>query len=93
MVKVTFTVDENTVELLRRTAARERKPQSWVVREAVAEYAARAGRLTPDEQRRMLEVLERLRHAPVERTLADVDREIAENRASRRAASRRRSSL
>ena len=90
MVKMTFTLDDATVVQLRRTAARKGKPQSWVVREAVADYAARADMLTPAEKARMLAVLERLRLAPVERTQADVDREIAEIRASRRAAGRRR---
>jgi predicted transcriptional regulator len=90
MVKVTFSLDEATVATLRRTAARTRKPQSWVVREAVAEYAAKADRLTPVEKQRMLEAIDRLQRAPVTRTQADVDREIAEIRASRRLAGRRR---
>ena len=45
MVKVTFTLDDDTVARLRRIAARARKPQSLVVREAIAEYAARGERL------------------------------------------------
>jgi predicted transcriptional regulator len=90
MVKMTFTLDDDTVARLRRTAERQGKPRSWVVREAVAEYAAKADMLTPAEKQRMLEALDRLRHAPVEKTSADVDREIADIRASRRAASLRR---
>lgn len=90
MVKVTFTLDEATVATLKRTAARHRKPQSWVVREAVAEYGAKEDRLTPEEKTRMLAALERLRSSPVTGTQADVDREIAEIRRSRRLSSLRR---
>lgn len=90
MVKVTFTLDEATVATLKRTAARHRKPQSWVVREAVAEYGAKEDRLTPDEKARMLAALERLSQAPITRTQAEVDHEIAEIRRSRRLASLRR---
>jgi len=43
MVKLTFSVDEETARTLRSTAERLRKPQRLIVREAVAEYAARAG--------------------------------------------------
>jgi predicted transcriptional regulator len=39
MVKVTFTVDDETVRTLRTIAERLGKPQSMVVREAVAEMA------------------------------------------------------
>ena len=38
MVQVTFTLDDQTVERLRRTASRLAKPQSYVVREAVREH-------------------------------------------------------
>jgi len=90
MVKMTFTLDDETVAKLKRAAARFDKPQSWVVREAVADYAAKSDMLTPEEKARMLEALERLRQAPIEKTSAEVDREIAEIRASRRAAGLRR---
>lgn len=90
MAKLTFSLDAATVATLKRTAARHRKPQSWVVREAVAEYGAKADRLTPDEQKQMLEALEWARTLPVTGTQADVDREIAEIRRSRRLSSLRR---
>jgi predicted DNA-binding protein len=90
MVKMTFTLDDDTVARLKRTAERRGKPRSWVVREAVAEYAAKADMLTPVEKQRMLEALERFKGTPVTGTNADVDREIAEIRASRRAASLKR---
>ena len=41
MPKVTFSLDDEAVRLLRRVAERSRKPQSLVVREAIAQYAAR----------------------------------------------------
>lgn len=90
MVKVTFTLDEPTVLKLRRTAERHNKPQSWVVREAVADYAAKSDMLTPEEKARMLEALECFKRTPITGTSADVDREIAEIRASRRASSLKR---
>jgi predicted nucleic acid-binding protein len=54
MVKMTFTFDEDTVGRLRQAAARLAKPQSYVVREAVREYAARVGALSEIERRQML---------------------------------------
>ncbi|MGH9458519.1 MAG: ribbon-helix-helix protein, CopG family, partial [Thermoanaerobaculia bacterium] len=43
--KVTFTLDDATLERLATTAERLRKPKSAVVREAIADYHERAGRL------------------------------------------------
>ena len=89
MVKVTFTLDDATVEELRRTAARLRKPQSQVVREAVAEYSARTDKLTERERQRMLAILERLKRTKPTRPQAEADAEIAEVRAVRRLGGRR----
>ena len=44
MARVTFSLDDETVEQIRRTAARLQRPQSHVVRDAVADYAARSDR-------------------------------------------------
>ena len=60
MIRVTFTLSDETVAEIRRTAARLRKPQSQVVREAVAEYAARSDRLT-DAHNRLVAVAACLR--------------------------------
>jgi hypothetical protein len=90
MIKVTFTLDEVTVEQLRRTAARVRKPQSRVVREAIGEYAARADRLSESERRRMLAVLDRAMRRPPTRPAAAVRTELREIRAARRRWSGRR---
>lgn len=90
MVKVTYSLDDATVGRIRRTAARLGKPQSQVVREAVAEYDARTDRLSEAERLRMLEVLERLRNAPVARSRESVDAQLREIRATRREGWRRR---
>jgi predicted transcriptional regulator len=92
MVKVTFTLDDQTVERLRRTASRLAKPQSYVVREAVREYEARSTKLSDEERARMLAIVDRMVQEPHTRTAAEVDAELREIRASRRRWARRRSS-
>jgi Arc/MetJ-type ribon-helix-helix transcriptional regulator len=89
MVKVTFTLDDETVDQIRRTAARQRKPQSQVVREAVAEYAARADRLTERERLELLGVLDTLASARPTRPARAVDAELRQLRAARRQGGRR----
>ena len=84
MIKVTFTLDDATVEQLRRTAIRVRKPQSKVVREAIAEYAARSDKLSAGERQRMLDVLDRAMRRPPSRSPAAVDLELGKIRAARR---------
>lgn len=90
MAKVTYSFDEATVARVRRLAERLGKPQSLVVREAVAEYDARTDRLSEAERLRMLDVLDRLRGEPVTRSRESVAAEIREIRRSRRESSRRR---
>ena len=84
MVKLTFSVDEQTARTLRQTAERLKKPQSLIVREAVAEYAARQGRLTEAERRRMLKVIDEMMKRPPSRTQAEVEAELREIRRTRR---------
>jgi hypothetical protein len=91
MVKVTFSLDDETVSQLRRTAARLQRPQSQVVREAVAEYAARSDRLSERERQQMLSVLERIGRSRATRRARAVDEEIAAIRAARKAGGRRSS--
>jgi hypothetical protein len=91
VVKVTFTLEEVTVEQLRRIAAKLKKPQSQVVREAIGEYAARAERLSDEERRRMLATLDRAMQRPPSRPAAAVDAELRAIRTARRRWSRRRS--
>ena len=91
MVKVTYSLDDATVRRIRRAAERLGKPQSQVVREAVAEYDARTDRLSEAERLRMLEVLDRLSKEPVTRSQESVEAELREIRESRRESSLRRS--
>ena len=90
MTKVTFTLDAETVARLRRTAARLSRPQSQVVREAIRDYDERSGTLSEDERRRLLEVFDRVVPAIRPRPARNVDAELKEIRASRRAGSLRR---
>jgi hypothetical protein len=75
-IKMTFTLDEETAARSDRTAQRLDIPKSAVVREAVAEYAARAGRLSEQERRRMLkvfdDVIERIPRQPARATDAEL---------------------
>jgi predicted DNA-binding protein len=92
MVKVTFSLDEDTVEQLRRTATRLGRPQSQVVREAVADYASRTDRLTERDRLRLLGVLERLQASARTRSGKSVDAELAALRDTRRTGGRKRAS-
>ena len=89
MVKVTFTLDEATVAEIRRTAERLGTAQSHVVREAIAEYAARADRVSERERLRTVSILEGLRKAPASRSAGAVDAELRGIRAARRTGGRR----
>ncbi|MCU0252124.1 MAG: ribbon-helix-helix protein, CopG family [Vicinamibacterales bacterium] len=88
-VKLTFSLDEETVARLRTTAGRVRLPQSQVVREAIAEYAARVGRLSEDERAELLRAFDRLLPAMPSKAAAAVDAELRELRAARRRSGRR----
>ena len=84
MVKVTYSLRETTVRQIRRMANLLGMAQSHVVREAVADYAARKDRLSERERLRLLAVLDHLRDAPVTRSEQSVDAEIRAVRAARR---------
>jgi predicted transcriptional regulator len=85
MVRATFSLDEDTVAEIKRTAERLKKPQSHVIREAVADYAARTDRLSERERRHLLGVLEGLRATRPGRTATAVDAELQALRKARRA--------
>lgn len=89
MAKVTFSVDDATIRTLKTTADRLKKSQSLVFREAIAEYAARAGRLTDAEQRQMLAAIDQMLQRPATRSRAGVTRELREIRRARRDGGRR----
>jgi hypothetical protein len=87
MAKATFTLDDDTLRTIRKLAQRSKKPQSFVVREAVAHYAAREEKLSPEERDRILKALDELRsrpRQPDDKTAEDVDRELEELRLARR---------
>lgn len=89
MVKVTFTLDDDTVATLRRSAERLARPQSAVVREAIAEYAARIGRLSDAERRAMLKAFDEFVDRIPRRPAATADAELQAVRRARRAGGRR----
>lgn len=89
MVKVTFTLDDETVATLRRSAERLGKPQSAVVREAIADHAQRIGRLSETERRAMLAVFDDLVPRIPARSTRAVDDELAALRRARRTGGRR----
>lgn len=81
--KVTFTLDDETVRSIRRLAEQARKPQSLIVREAVACYAGREDLLTDDERQQTLAVLRELGEQLPQRPREDVERELSALRDSR----------
>jgi predicted transcriptional regulator len=89
MVKMTFTLDEEAVSALEQAAARLAKPRSVIVREAIREYGARAGRLGEEERRRMLRSIDAMLTQPPTRARAAVERELLEVRRARGAGGRR----
>ncbi|MEO7158492.1 MAG: aspartyl protease family protein [Vicinamibacterales bacterium] len=89
MARATFSLDEATISEIRRLAERVRKPQSQVIREAVADYAERADRLSERERRHLLGVLDGLRIAKPTRSAKQVDAELKQLRKDRRAGGRR----
>ena len=89
MAKRTFVLDDDTVRLIQLLAERQQKPQSHVVREAIAVYAAQGPKLTAQERERKLQVLDQLTKRPATRQESAVDAERQELRRSRRAGWRR----
>ena len=91
MAKATFVLDDQTMNAIRSLAERKRKPQSHVVREAIAIYARQEERLTDEERSRRLQVLAELMGRPATRPQAQVDAELKDIRKSRRTGWRRSS--
>ena len=86
--RATFTLDDQTETVLRRTAERLNMAKSEVVREAVQEYGARVGRLSEAERLRLLAAFdEHVRRIP-QRPLAEVEAELEEIRRARRSGGR-----
>jgi predicted transcriptional regulator len=89
MLKVTFTVDEETINILKRVATRLNKPQSVIFREAIRHYSERADQLSPEERGRMLAAVDRMMARKPARPDAEVDAELTAIRAARRTGGRR----
>jgi len=84
MAKMTFTLDDGTARTIREMADRTKKPQSLVVREAVARYAAEGRKLSDEERERRLAILSELMARAPTRPQAEVDAELRAIRRSRR---------
>ncbi|HEX9407615.1 MAG TPA: ribbon-helix-helix protein, CopG family [Thermoanaerobaculia bacterium] len=82
--KVTFTVDQQTIDRLNDAAERTKKPKSEVVREAIADYHERIGKLSETERLRLIKIMEDIMSRPPTRPQEEVDRELAEIRELRR---------
>ena len=83
-VKVTFTLDAVTVAALKRAARESGKPQSMIVREAIAQYGDRSDKMGPDERRRMLDAFHKVRRTLPKRAEGEAAAEIEEVRRARR---------
>ena len=90
-IKMTFTLDQGTADRIDRTAERLGIPKSGVVREAVAEYAARAGHVNEGERLRMLRVFGAALSGIPRQSSKATDRELATIRSARRQGGRRTS--
>ena len=84
MKKATYTLDDDTVERIHQAATRDQRPRSSVVREAVAQYAAHAERLSPEEIREQLRILDAIAETPPTRSARAVDTELRSLRDTRR---------
>jgi hypothetical protein len=83
MVKMTFTLDEATVEVLKRTAARLQKPQSYVLREAIAHYEPHAGKLSRGESKHRVELFDQMLSEIPTRGASAANKELKQLRVSR----------
>jgi len=81
---MTFTLDETTVEALKRISKRLQKTQSYVLREASCHYEPHAGQLTRAERKQRVELLDRLVAEIPARPNSETDREIRDLGQSRR---------
>ena len=88
MVKVTFSLAQETVRMLNDAAHRLAKPKSKVVRDAIRDYHTRIDRLTEAERVRMLAAFDEFSSRLPARTDKEVERELEEIRAGRRSGGR-----
>ena len=88
-VKVTFTLDQSTVNRLQDAAARLARPKSEIVRDAILDYYARIGRLSERERLGLLRTFDELVPKIPPRSRAAVEDELAAVRKARRSGGRR----
>ncbi len=88
-VKVTFTLDQETVNRIADAAERLSKPKSEVVREAIQEFHDRLGRLSERERLRLLRVFDEVMPRIAPRPQEEVDAELRDIREARRGGGRR----
>jgi predicted DNA-binding protein len=89
MIKVTFTLDEESVARLDRMSERFRVPKSQLVREAIRVYGEQASRLSAEERNRMLEIFDAVTPSIPHRSRDAVEAELEEVRVARRTGGRR----
>lgn len=90
-IKVTFTLDSKTIERLANAADRLAVPKSEVVREAIAEFHDRLGRLSERERTALLRTFDEVVPRIAPRSAKNVRRELAAIRQARRSGGRRTS--
>jgi predicted DNA-binding protein len=88
-VKVTFTLDQETIRQLETAAERLSRPKSQVIREAIQDYYDRMGRLSERERVEMLRVFDEMLPLVKPRPARQVDRELKAIRQERRSGGRR----
>jgi len=88
-VKVTFTLDQETIRRLDLASQQLSRPKSQVIREAVKEYYDRMGRLSESERIRMLRIFDEMMARIPTRPRRDAERELKEIRRARRGGGRR----
>lgn len=89
MIKVTFTLDDDTVSYLDRMSQRLSMPKSQVVREAIRVYGEQSGRLSEEERNRMLDVFDDVTNAIPARPREAVEAELGAQRSARKEGGRR----
>ena len=87
--KVTFTLFLATISRLQQAASCLALPKSQVVREAIAEFAERIGRLSEKERLNLLRTFNEMVPRIPERDVRQVDRELKAIRLARRLDERR----
>ena len=88
-VKATFTLDDATIRQLDEAATRLARPKSEIVRESIAGFYERLGKLTERERVAMLHAFDTLMPQAARRSPAEVAAEISDIRAARRSGGRR----